>query len=206
MEILMSDIFDQLAQSQTSATPAPATGTGDVFDQLAANGGNLPAAPKTPEETPLSAKPIPDQPAPSRQRQEFLRRTGGGATTEKAVGEANKTAAENAALMVATEGVSGVASKLLAPTVETVSKATGLLDAAGNPLMKEVETEGPSLAKQGVAKAVEVGKQVAGFAKQHPITSTVSASLLEGLAHELGVDPFELAKKAVKFGVHIVGD
>ncbi len=158
----------------------------------------------TPATTPLSAKPIPDQPGPSRQRQEFLRRTGGGSTTEQGVSEANKTAAITGAGIVASEGTDAVLGKLLGPTVKMASKGTGILDEAGNEIMREVETKGPSLAKQGMTKAVEAVKPLTDLAKAHPIISTVSASVLEGLAHELGIDPFELAKKAIKFGGYIV--
>ena len=194
--------------TQSTAVDTSSSGMPSLTDFLAApetptSGSQTPTNPAT---TPLSAKPIPDQPAPARQRQEFLRKVGGGSTTEQGVSEANKTAAVTGAGIVASEGADAVLGKLLGPTVKVVSKGTGILDEAGNEIMREVETKGPSLAKQGITKAAEAIKPAVDFAKAHPIASTISASVLEGLAHELGIDPFELAKKAVKIGTHIVGE
>jgi hypothetical protein len=191
-------------------TPAEFTGTpvdaSELQSEQEFKAGQPSQSAQTPQTTPLRDKPIPAQPAPSRQRQEFLRRTGGGSTTEKASGEANETAAVTGAGLVASEGTDAVLGKLLGPTVKLASKGTGILDEAGNEIMREVETKGPSLARQGITKAAEAIKPAVDFAKAHPVASTISASVLEGLAHELGIDPWELSKKLVKFGAHVVGE
>jgi hypothetical protein len=163
--------------------------------------------PQTPETTPLRDKPIPDQPAPSRQRQEFLRKTGGGSTTEQGISEANTTAEENAGLLVASQGVGGLLSKFVAPATklaEAGSTAEITKDALGNTVIKSVpnmvETTGKSMAQQGIAKGIEIAKQVEVWVAKNP----AKAYMLEKVANELGIDPFQLAHKVVKYGKDIL--
>src|SRR6266446_2525310 len=95
----------------------------------------------TPENTPLAAKPIPDQPLPSRQRQEFLRKTGGGSVTEKGIGEANRTAEIAAGGLVASEVGAPLLGKMLGPTVGHVMEFLGIGNEAAEAAAKPAEQE-----------------------------------------------------------------
>ena len=60
----------------------------------------------------------------------------------------------------------------------------------------QVTEEGPSLARKGVSAVVSGTKDVAAWLKANP----VKAVAIEGIAHELGVDPIQLARKMIKYG------
>jgi hypothetical protein len=57
----------------------------------------------------------------------------------------------------------------------------------------KVTAEGPSVARQGVSKVVSGAKSVAAWLKENP----VKALAVETFAHEMGVDPIQLAHKVI---------
>lgn len=95
---------------------------------------------------------------------------------------------------------------LFAPT--TITKAGPLVpggrDVATGRMLpwikSQITGEGPSLAKQGVSKVVSGAKDVSTWLKANP----VKAVAIEGIAHELGVDPIQLARKIIKYGASAV--
>ena len=89
---------------QASAPPSKSGATWGDVDKISPPATQAPPS-VAPEDVPLKDKPIPDQPGPMRMRQEFLRTHGGGNTTKRGINEANKTAAENAGMAIATEGL-----------------------------------------------------------------------------------------------------
>jgi hypothetical protein len=98
----------------------------------------------------------------------------------------------------------GLAGELFLPT--NITKAGPLVptgrDAAGRFLpwaASKVTAEGPSLARQGVSGAVSVAKNLATWLKANP----VKALAVETLAHEMGVDPIQLAQKVFKYGKEV---
>lgn len=112
---------------------------------------------------------------------------------EEAVREGSGPALEG----LSTIGLAG----LFSPT--TITKAGPAVpagrDAAGRFLpwvASEVSAKGPSMARQGVSGVVAGAKSVAEWLKANP----VKAMAVETLAHELGIDPIQLAHKVLKFG------
>jgi hypothetical protein len=103
--------------------------------------------------------------------------------------------------LAGTQGSVLAAEGLFSPT--TITKAGPAVpagrDAAGRFLpwvASQVTAEGPSLARQGVSGVVAGAKSVVAWLKANP----VKAMAVETLAHELGVDPIQLAHKVLKFG------
>jgi hypothetical protein len=105
-------------------------------------------------------------------------------------------------LAVAPEGAaaSGAVEKLFKPTTTTVPELSKLVGPTGKPLYKMVEQEGPSVAKKTSQALMKSVKAVPTWMKENP----VKAVLIEAAAHELGVDPIQLAHKLLKFGPSIL--
>jgi len=96
----------------------------------------------------------------------------------------------------------GVASLALPTTALTAAGSTAEIakDAMGNTVIKSVpnmiETAGKSLAQKGISATIETAKQLESWVAANP----TKAAALEYIAHELGIDPFQLASKVVKYG------
>lgn len=106
-------------------------------------------------------------------------------------------------LAVAPEGAaagSATIGKLFKPTTTTVPELSKLVGPTGKPLYRMVEQEGPSVAKKASQAALKSVKAVPTWMKENP----VKAVLIEAAAHELGVDPIQLAHKLLKFGPSIL--
>src|SRR6266550_1416526 len=78
------------------------------------------------------------------------------------------------------------AGALFAPAAGTATVGTGILDAGGSEVMKDIATQGPSLARAGMNLVINA-------IKAHPIISTYVAT---HLANELGI-PLPKILKAV---------
>jgi len=101
------------------------------------------------------------------------------AIAEKAKEEGFKSAA-------LTAGLGFGAGALAAPAAGAATVGTGILDAGGSEVMKDIATQGPSLARAGMNLVINA-------IKAHPIISTYVAT---HLANELGI-PLPKILKAV---------
>ncbi len=104
-------------------------------------------------------------------------------------------------------GAVGGAAELFMPRVAlTAAGSTAEIakDVAGNTVIKSVpnmvQTTGKSLAQQGVSKIVDTAGTVVKWAKENPL----SAAGIESVARDLGIDPFQLAHKLIKYGMGLV--
>jgi hypothetical protein len=172
--------------SATPTTPAAASSSASGFDFNAPYSATPPA---TAAATPLSQKPIPTQPAPAQARQEFLRRTGGGATTEEGISAANKTAAGTAAGLVASEAAGPVVGKVLGPTLGHVMEFLGLgneaAEVAAKPAAQEMQKVASGVYDQygkQIFRDVPVeAKQAAAKVIQHPLVRQVLKKVIRKL-------------------------
>ena len=91
----------------------------------------------------------------------------------------------------------GAAGLALPTTATTLAGSTAEIakDAMGNTVIKSVpnmvETAGKSLAEKGISATIETAKQLEQWVVKNPVKATA----IETIAHELGVDPFQLASK-----------
>ena len=116
-----------------------------------------------------------------------------------AVPASQRESVNNRALAIQSAVIGGEA---FTPT--QITKAGPLVpagrDAAGKmlPWVRSMMTsqEGPSLARQAVSGAASGAKSALTWAKSNPI----AAMMLEGAAHEMGLDPIQLVRKVIKFG------
>ena len=92
-------------------------------------------------------------------------------------GDTGKAAAMSAAGGLALSGL--LAGQALAPSVVTRAVGTGLLDAVGNEITKDMTTAGPSLAARAAASTVGAVKAATGYG--------VPGALAYHLARNLGV-------------------
>jgi hypothetical protein len=113
----------------------------------------------------------------------------------------NVGAGEFGAGMLAGGPVLSAIGRAFKPTVSMIPEASKLLDAAGKPIVNMVEKEGPSAARAAGQAVVKTIKQVPAWMKAHPY----KALAIEGMAHELGVDPIQLAHKILKYSSGILG-
>jgi hypothetical protein len=82
------------------------------------------------------------------------------------------------------------------PSVTMVPETSKLLDAEGKPIVRYVEQAGKSAAQKAGQAVIKGVKSVPAWLKANPI----KALAIEGIAHELGVDPIQLAHKVLKYG------
>ena len=94
----------------------------------------------------------------------------------------------------------GAVRGAFAPTKTMVPELSNLLGPTGKPFFKMVEQEGPSAAQKTAQAVVKSIKAVPAWMKANP----VKAIGVEAVAHELGVDPIQLAHKLLKYGGELV--
>lgn len=115
---------------------------------------------------------------------------------QKIKGDMENTAMGSAGLGGMVRG----AQALFKPTTSMVPEISKLLGPTGKPLIKMVEQEGPSAAQKAAQTVMKSIKSVPTWMKANP----VKAAGVELAAHELGVDPIQLAHKLLKYGGGLV--
>jgi hypothetical protein len=190
----MADGQDLQVVSSEPLPASPAPGAGGA--ELSVINSEPLENPDTPT-TPLAQKTIPAQPGPSQQRQEFLRKTGGGSTTEEAVAGANKVPE------AITEGLTWMTGDALFDAVGRMMKVAKVA-----PELFKLAEDYPTLAKLliepakgatigagvGAGEAAATGKPIGEGAKTGAEAGAVTGGLAAGFE---GVAGSELAQKFI---------
>jgi hypothetical protein len=122
----------------------------------------------------------------------------GGATPKEAV----KTGAKVAGLELGGEALAGGSKAwqgFTAPTKTTKQITSSVLDSSGNPIMKEVEVVGKSLAGQKMEKLGEAKTAAYAWMKANP----VKTGILAFAAAELGISKGKLIASVIKHGADL---
>lgn len=93
----------------------------------------------------------------------------------------------------------GALGGLFTPGVQVAEETSSLLGPEGQPIVKEMLKKTPSIADKTASTVVDTAQAVAQWTNANP----VKAVAIEALAHEMGVDPFQLLSKVVKYGKHL---
>jgi hypothetical protein len=156
-EMATTNIFDKLAANEQqlqshdqSVAQQPAARQPNVFDQLAANNGKLPDS-STPSAVDIAKK----QEQQKNDLNMNMSRAMSGqpqTTTEQQqqFDEGKKEGTISGATQIGLGAAGALASAAMAPTTIAKTVGTGLLDAGGNEITKEVLEEGPSKIAQVV--------------------------------------------------------
>jgi hypothetical protein len=97
-------------------------------------------------------------------------------------------------------GVAGpAAGALFAPGVQVAQETSSILGPEGQPIVKEVLKKAPSVAAKTASTVVDTAQTIAKWTKENPI----KAVAVEALAHEMGIDPFQLLGKVIKYGKNL---
>lgn len=93
----------------------------------------------------------------------------------------------------------GAAGGLFTPGVQVAQEASSILGPEGQPIVKAVLKKTPSIAAKATSSVVDTAQAVAQWSR----ANLVKAAAIEAVAHEMGVDPFQLLSKVVKYGKHL---
>lgn len=93
----------------------------------------------------------------------------------------------------------GAAGGLFAPGVQVAQETSSILGPEGQPIVKEVLKKTPSVAAKTASTVVDTAQTIAKWTKENPI----KAVAVEALAREIGVDPFQLLGKVIKYGKNL---
>ena len=93
----------------------------------------------------------------------------------------------------------GAAGGLFAPGVQVAQETSSILGPEGEPVVKEVLKKTPSVAAKTASTVVDTAQTIAKWTKENPI----KAVAVEALAREMGVDPFQLLGKVIKYGKNL---
>lgn len=119
--------------------------------------------------------------------------------------QAKKIQGDTANTVMGSAGAKGLfdgAKALFSPS--TITKAGPLVPGGRDPatgrmlpwIASKIEAEGPSAARKMASGAVSGAKGVASWLKANPW----KAAGIEAIAHQLGVDPMQIAQKMLKYG------
>lgn len=94
-----------------------------------------------------------------------------------------------------------VGKAFMKPAVSMIPETSKILDAEGRPIVRYVEEAGKSAAQKASQAVIKGVKAIPAWMKANP----VKAIAIEGIAHEIGVDPIQLAHKILKYGSGVLG-